>query len=115
KGLMSEKELWQIHIKMKEEIEKYGGRIDAIYAATELATKDHEGMRKPNPGMALKAQRDFPEIDFSKSIMIGDAIRDMRFGKSMGMFTVYLTDNLQEESEHEELIDFKIRSLGEIF
>ena len=114
KGLMSEKDLWQIHIKMKDEIEKNGGRIDAIYAATQLATNDPEGMRKPNPGMALKAQRDFPEIDFSKSIMVGDAIRDMQFGKSAGMFTVYLTHKTEEEHQYDDIIDFKIKSMDEL-
>ncbi|MEO8147840.1 MAG: HAD-IIIA family hydrolase [Bacteroidia bacterium] len=114
KGLMSEKELWQIHINMKEEIEKNDGRIDAIYAATELATKDVEGMRKPNPGMALKAKRDFPEIDFSKSVVVGDAITDMQFGKAAGMFTVFVTHNIDEEHQHDEVIDFKIKSLADL-
>jgi histidinol phosphatase-like enzyme len=35
--------------------------------------------RKPSIGMALQAQRDFPDIDFSRSLMIGDSESDRQF------------------------------------
>ena len=45
-------------------------------------------MRKPNSGMALKAKEEFPEVDFSKSIMVGDTDSDILFGMNLGMKTV---------------------------
>ena len=40
--------------------------------------------RKPNPGMGLQAKKDFPQIDLAKSIMIGNTITDMEFGRNIG-------------------------------
>jgi D-glycero-D-manno-heptose 1,7-bisphosphate phosphatase/D-glycero-alpha-D-manno-heptose 1-phosphate guanylyltransferase len=73
---------------MLQQTEAAGGRIDAIYYATSL-NNDHPE-RKPHPGMALKAKADLPEIDFSKSIMVGNNLSDMEFGRNAGMYTVFL-------------------------
>ena len=35
--------------------------------------------------MALKAQEDFPHIDFNKSIIVGDSMSDMEFVRNAGM------------------------------
>lgn len=87
KGLMTERNLFDIHAYMHESVERAGGKISASYFAPEL--KDAQSaMRKPAPGMALKAQGDFPEIDFSRSIMVGDTDSDIKFGKNIGMKTV---------------------------
>jgi histidinol phosphatase-like enzyme len=47
-------------------------------------------MRKPNPMMAELAQMEFPQIDFNKSIMVGDTDGDLKFGKTLGMRTVLI-------------------------
>ncbi|MCL2414301.1 MAG: HAD family hydrolase [Bacteroidales bacterium] len=83
KGVMSEPDLLEIHHNMRQEIQKHGGRIDKIYYCT--AADDTDFFRKPNIGMALQAQKDFPDIDFSKSIMIGDSESDVQFAKNAGM------------------------------
>lgn len=80
KGLMSEDHLKNIHFRMVKEIEKHGGRIDKIYYCTSLTNEDIN--RKPNIGMALQAKKDFPDIDFSRSLMIGDSESDMIFAKN---------------------------------
>lgn len=89
KGKMTERNLEDIHRYMRLEIEKHSGRIDAIYHAPQLASEQSE-MRKPNVGMAKKAQLDFPEINFEKSVMIGDSDSDIEFGQALGMITVKL-------------------------
>ena len=86
KGLFSEQMLKSIHERMLAEISKNGGRIDGIYYCTALANNDFN--RKPNPGMALQAKRDYPEIEFTSSIMIGDSDSDIEFGKRLGMKTI---------------------------
>lgn len=88
KGLMSENDLTAIHNKMVDAIKEAGAKIDAIYYCTSLSNAAFE--RKPNPGMALRAKKDFPDIDFSKAIMVGNNISDMLFGKNAGMYTVFV-------------------------
>lgn len=83
RGVMTEKSLNIIHYRMLKVIESYGGRIDAIYYCTSINDCDPD--RKPNPGMAFQAKRDFPDIDFSKSILIGDSESDMEFARNVGM------------------------------
>lgn len=84
KGQFSTNDLTKIHTKMQLEIEAAGGRIDSIYFCGDLKNPESPD-RKPNPGMAIQAKYDFPDVNFSKSIMIGDSPSDIAFGKRMGM------------------------------
>jgi len=113
KGLMTKGDLQLIHDEMLKEVRKYGGRIHAIYAATDLVENDIHQMRKPNTGMALKAKKDFKEIDFSKSIMVGDTGSDMQFGKNSGMITVFVGDDSKIKTTEKSLVDFRFDSLNE--
>jgi histidinol-phosphate phosphatase family protein len=108
KGLMSQEELKIIDLKMKEEIRQAGGRIDAAYYSPYLSSENHPE-RKPGTGMGLKAKADFPGIDFSRSIMLGDTASDMEFGKRLGMITVLICEDDIQQSE--EIADFHFRSL----
>lgn len=112
KGLMKKSDLEHIHAEMLKEVRKYGGRIHAIYAATDLVADDHKGMRKPGIGMAKQAKKDFPEIDFKKSIIVGDSVSDMLFGRNAGMKTVFIGDEHKLKGQETELIDFYCESLG---
>lgn len=89
KGIISENQLNKIHDFMISKIDKHGGNIDAIYFAPQLI-KENSEMRKPKSGMADQAKKEFPEIDFNKSIMIGDSLTDMEFGQRKGMKTIYI-------------------------
>jgi histidinol-phosphate phosphatase family protein len=106
KGMMSAECLKMIDFRMKQEIAKNGGRIDASYYCTHLATENHPD-RKPNTGMGLKAKSDFPEIDFSKSVMVGDSLSDMEFGKRLKMVTVLISENEDKLTT----ADYKFQSL----
>ncbi len=109
RGLMSEQQLEAVHRKMFSEVEKAGGRIDAVFFCPDLETKV-ENCRKPSPFLALEARRQFPEIDFQKSIMVGDAKSDMDFGKQAGMFTVLVG----KENVPGDLVDFKTDDLASL-
>jgi histidinol-phosphate phosphatase family protein len=111
KALMTEDDLKFIHDEMLKEVRKYGGRIHAIYSAIDLVEKDIKQLRKPNTGMAKRAKKDFPEIDFAKSIIVGDNITDMQFGRSCGMITVFVGDIAKIGMEHRGLIDVQCESL----
>jgi histidinol-phosphate phosphatase family protein len=109
KGLMTEEALQSIHLEMQREVEIVGGRIDRIYYCTEKDEKCF--FRKPNPGMAYQALKDYPGIELSKSIMVGNKPSDMRFGRSAGMFTAFVkTTNPDQAFPHPD-IDFIYDSL----
>lgn len=90
KGIIKAHELDLIHEYMISEIQKAGGKIDKVYYAPQLAS-EKSIYRKPNSGMADLAKQDFPEIDFKKSIIVGDSISDMDFGINKGMKTVFIS------------------------
>ncbi len=111
RGLMTEEMLKTIHFEMQREVEVVGGRIDRIYYCTE--EEDHHFFRKPNPGMALLAKKEFPGIDFGKSIMVGNKPGDMKFGRAAGMYTVFITSTNPGQSFPHPDIDAVFPSLYE--
>jgi histidinol-phosphate phosphatase family protein len=106
KGLYRTEDLELIHKNMLYELAYFGGRIDKVYFSPYLAAENHP-TRKPGTGMALQAQKDFPEIDFKKSIMVGDSMSDMEFGRTLGMTTVFISS----EKMQNDKIDFCYSSL----
>jgi histidinol-phosphate phosphatase family protein len=109
KGIMTEDELSKIHFYLVSEIEKKGGRIDAIYHCPKLRS-EKDNCRKPSPQLALWAKEDFPEINFKKSIMIGDMDTDIQMGKTLRMFTVKV--GKENDQKHSDLqADIYVKSL----
>jgi D-glycero-alpha-D-manno-heptose 1-phosphate guanylyltransferase len=104
KGLMSENDLAAIHKEMQKEVEAAGGHIDKIYYCTEK--EDECFYRKPNPGMAYQASKEFPGIDLSKAIMVGNKPTDMKFGRAAGVYTVFVTTTNPEQPYPHKDIDF---------
>ena len=108
KGVMTIEDVISVHNYMNQQIENQGGKIDKIYFCPQLkSVKDN--YRKPSPKMAFFAKDDFPEIDLSKSIMVGDMNSDVEFGKNAGMKTVFIGDNelkVNPDSRYDSLYDF---------
>ena len=110
RGLMTDQDLNEIHAFMLESIEQRGGRIDRIYYAPDL--ENDAINRKPNIGMGLTAKTEFPSIEFTKSVMVGNNLSDMKFGKGLDMKTVYV-ETTKPLNDMDELIDLKLKSLVE--
>jgi len=91
KQLMTHADLAQVHSHMDEKVTEAGGRIDQIYYCPHLALYD-PSCRKPNPGMAIQALDQFPELNYRKCIMIGDSGSDIEFGARLGMYTVFVDE-----------------------
>lgn len=89
KNLMTENDLTAIHEALKADIAQKGGKIDAIYHCPHLASV-RCACRKPETGMALQAQQDFPEIDFNYAIMVGDSLTDLQMGQQLNMQNVLI-------------------------
>lgn len=85
---------WQdfaaVNARLLALLEAQGCRIDLVLACAyhsrgtgELAVGDHP-MRKPNPGMLLRA-RDLLGVYISQSIIVGDKADDMEAGRRAGL------------------------------
>jgi len=109
KKLMTENDFHSISEYMLAQIKKSGGRIDKIYFAPDLDSNAIN--RKPNAGMAFQAKKDFPKINFSKSIMVGNKLSDMQFGRNANMHTVFLATTNPETAFPHELIDARFDDL----
>jgi histidinol-phosphate phosphatase family protein len=115
KELMTHEDLEDIHNKMIEVIDYFGGRIDNVYYEPSLAVYEAFG-RKPNPGMAIAAKEDYPSIEFAKSIMVGDTLSDMQFGKAVGMKTCWIRNQWEMKNylSIKEFTDIEVSHLGEL-
>lgn len=112
KGLMTEADLHDIHAYMLSELGVHGGRIDKIYFAPDLNSDSPN--RKPLPGMALQAKEDFPHIDFEKSVMVGNKLSDMEFGKNIHAKTVFIPSTNPETPFPHPMIDERLNSLYDL-
>jgi histidinol-phosphate phosphatase family protein len=108
KKLYRIEDLELIHKNMLYEIAYHGGKIDKVYFSPYLKSENHP-YRKPGIGMALKAKEDISSINFKQSIMIGDSMSDMEFGRNAGMKTIYISEEISENDK----IDFNFKSLNE--
>lgn len=109
KGLMTITDLEDIHRQLVDTVSRAGGRIDKVYYSPYLAAEQHP-FRKPEIGMALQAKMDFPEVDFEKSIMVGDSASDILFGKKAGMKTVLIHEKPELSPHYGE--DWAIKDLA---
>lgn len=109
RGIMTLDALKDISTQMVNNIADAGGRIDKVYAATSVHENDHN--RKPNTGMALQAKQDFPMIDYKRSVMVGNSMLDMEFGKRLAMHTVFITSKHEPVTLPHDLIDEQYPSL----
>lgn len=105
KGVTPEEEVKKIHGQLMESVVQAGGRVDAIYYCPDLA--DESPCRKPNPGMAYQASKDFKGIDLEKSLMVGNNISDLRFGRNAGMKTAFVRTTSPHQILPEGLCDFE--------
>ncbi len=112
KGVMSMADLDDIHQMMLADITAAGGRIDKVYTCTDLAESGSKN-RKPEIGMALQAQDDFPEVDFHYSVMVGDNVTDMQFAQKARMRAVYITKNNPVPEAVRDITDLYISDLAE--
>jgi len=90
RGLYAEDDTKKLHNFMQTELEKFGAHIDAFYYCPHhpegkvAAYRKICDCRKPEPGLILRACKDF-DIDVAKSILIGDGARDIEAGRRAGI------------------------------
>ncbi len=89
KGLFSMADVDDIHHRMLSDIEAFGGHIDRVYVCPDIK-ESNSANRKPAIGMALQACADYPDVELTDSVMIGDSLSDIQFGYAARMRCVYL-------------------------
>jgi D-glycero-D-manno-heptose 1,7-bisphosphate phosphatase len=100
-GLYSEEDVRTIHANFQGLLESHNAHIDGFYFCPH--DKDQCNCRKPLPGMFEQAIADFPSITAAGSVMIGDSISDIDFGRRLGMTTVFLTGDAENQKPGAEI------------
>lgn len=111
-GLMTQKDLYEIHSNMIEYIFTEGGWLDDLYFCPHTI-EDNCHCRKPRSGMFLQAKKNYPMIDFNKSFMIGDNWFDMDAAASLGIKTCMLIDKLTDLHKCQREPDFCISDISQ--
>jgi D-glycero-D-manno-heptose 1,7-bisphosphate phosphatase len=87
-GLYRAEDVDRIHAQLQDELAARGAQVDGFYFCPH--DKGACNCRKPLPGLFHEAQSQFPDIQPETSLMIGDSISDIEFGRNLGMTTIFI-------------------------
>jgi len=100
-GRLTPAVLTEIHAALADKLSMAGAHLDGIYVCPhQNGTCD---CRKPAPGLLLQARRDHPDIDFSRSVLVGDSATDIQAGQAVGCRTVLIGRGQRRAAELERL------------
>lgn len=117
RGLYTEDSINNLHKHLQEQVEKSGGKIDAIFYCPHNPEVSNCSCRKPNSGMFLAAKEQFG-ISLKDSIMVGNKGSDICAGRNLGMRTILVRAGYgtQEEKKcpeevetYDSLYDFAVQ------
>ena len=109
KGLLTNTEVDAMHEKMENLLDINGAKLDGIYYCPCLDCE----CRKPKKGMYLQAKKDF-NIDFNKSVFVGDTTRDIAVTKKIGGKSILLNCGLGgKDNKYEVNPDYRCKDLYE--
>ena len=88
RGKLTEAGLANVHAVMAAQLAADGTEVDDLYFCPLAPTQNdqrviEDPMRKPGPGMLLKAAQDH-DLDLARSWMVGDSLSDMLAGRNAG-------------------------------
>jgi len=86
RGVMTAGQLQDVHSYMLSEININKGKITGLYCCTD--TDNTSINRKPNIGMAFQIRRDYPDLNFSETVMVGNSKSDILFANKVGVYSV---------------------------
>ncbi len=87
-GLYTAADVEALHAGLQRDLEEAGARIDGFYFCPH--GKAECNCRKPLPGMFEQACAEFPEIAAANSVVIGDSLSDIEFGRNLNLGTIFL-------------------------
>lgn len=88
-GRMSIEDLEAVHDRLKRLLCLEGAHVDALYACPHGI--DECTCRKPHPGLLLRAQSEYPALDFAQAAIVGDSFSDVQTGRQLGLKTVLIS------------------------
>lgn len=108
RGLITEKQLEDIHTQLELLLEDEEASLDGIYYCPYLDGPEaivpkfrrQSDLRKPGAEMLIQARKDL-DIDLDNSWMVGDRKEDMQAGRAAGCKTILVSDS-QEPPEQAE-------------
>lgn len=104
-----------LHAKFQRLLAGHGARVDAIYVCPH--DRGECDCRKPLPGLFEQAVSVFPQVSAARSVMVGDSLVDMEFGKRLGMRTILIEGSAETQapgtSRAAELADLRCSSVRE--
>ncbi|MCJ7543168.1 MAG: HAD family hydrolase [Phycisphaerae bacterium] len=122
RGLITEEALARVHAELGRQLAEKGAHLDAIYYCPYHPEGTVEGyaidseLRKPRPGMLLKAAEDM-DIDLRASWMVGDDAPDVEAGQRAGCRTIRLPPGASpppgEVAQEDVQADFTARNMVE--
>ncbi|MCE5278899.1 MAG: HAD family hydrolase [Planctomycetaceae bacterium] len=123
RGLLTEEALDNIHAQLRRLLADKNAHVDAIYhcpfhpEGTVEKYACESDLRKPNPGMLLKAAEEH-DIDLAQSWMVGDSARDIEAGQRAGCRTIRIrtpgTESTADGGDDEGVqADYTVRNLVE--
>lgn len=104
-GEMTAADVDEVHRRMALELAGAGAHVDGFYYCPH--DKDSCDCRKPDVGLFRQAQRDVPEIDFARSVMIGNSDFDMEAGRRIGARCIFI----EEDGMNPGAVDLAVPSL----
>lgn len=90
KGLMTDGDVAAINHHLTEDITREGGSVDAVLVCPHRP-QDSCACRKPGLGLIDQARERFPDIDLSRSVVIGDSSSDIELARRAGMSSVLIS------------------------
>ena len=113
-GLYTAEDVDAIHVALQASLESFGGHLDGIYYCPH--NNGECDCRKPLPGLFKKAAVNFPGLEAQSSIMIGDSLSDIEFGRRLGMSCVFIEGDPMRckpgSEEARQIADLSCRSLA---
>lgn len=110
RGVLTNAQLKLVHEKMLQKVSESGGRIDAVFYSPDLKNTG-SFTRKPAVGLGLKAKKQYPSINFKRSIMAGDTYSDILFGHRLGMVTVLIGSDKSLAFQCGKILDYSFPDL----
>jgi D-glycero-D-manno-heptose 1,7-bisphosphate phosphatase len=119
RGYYTEQDFQVLTEWMQSELDKEDAKADAVYFSPYHPEhgignyRKETDCRKPGPGMLHQAARDF-EIDFARSVLVGDKYSDVQAGLAAGVGRNFLFVQHGQEVEGKTGITATISDLREV-
>jgi D-glycero-D-manno-heptose 1,7-bisphosphate phosphatase len=114
-GLYSVTDVADIHHQLQQQLAESHAHIDGFYFCPH--DKRQCDCRKPLPGLFHQAQAAFPDVEPASSLIIGDSLSDIEFGRNLSLQTIFIQGDPEHQkpgaSRASELADLCFNSLPE--